>query len=189
MFDADQCVRCTKAAASFYGKTVSGLMECLDEDRCAKTAAKHKPEWDEATKNVDKLEAGETLDFPTKAELFKHTRCGHRMTMRYGFMTARQFLSLYGVELKSIPSLKVIDRWCHLGMRMLSGVAFTPESGDEYLYRMYEHFWETCSFKEDALMLATDRLREAQPVEIFNGTNKEEAKKDPTAFVEGNRRA
>jgi hypothetical protein len=189
MFDPDNCVRCTKAATSFHGKTVLNMMESLDEDRDAKTAAKTKPEWDEALANFDKLEAGEAVDFKTQSELHQHTRCGHRMSMRYAFMTCRQFLSLTGVEVKSIPALKIIQRWCHLGMRMLDGIAFTPEPGDEYGYRIYEHFWESYTLKEDSIMLSGDRLREAQPLDLFNGINKDDGKKDPSAFVGGNRRA
>ncbi len=186
MFDSEQCVGCVRIANSFYDKTTAGLVDCLDEDRDVKVAAEYTPQWKEAQANLDRIEAGEEAEFTNHVEVASHTTSGYRMSMRYGFMTLKEFSDKYGLDVKHIPSLKVLDRWCSSGSRVLKGVAFTPLPGDEYKFRILEHFWETHTMKDRKLMRHCDRLRERQPDDIFLGTTKAEASKVPAALVEGN---
>ncbi len=158
----------------------------MDEDRDAKVAAEYVPQWKEAEATLEKIENGEQGEFKNHTELATHTRCGYRTSMRYGFLTLKEFSSMFGVESKSIPSLKVLDRYSQCGTRLLKGVAFTPMAGDEYKFRMLEQFWETCTVKDKSMMRASDRLREKQPDDFFLGEAKLEAASSPAALVDRN---
>jgi hypothetical protein len=189
MFDFEQCVRCLRLASSFHDKTLAALLECLDEDRDAKVAAEYQPQWKEAQENLEKLEASETLEFGNDTEVAMHSRTGYRMSMKYGFMSIKEFGTAFGVDAKHITALKPIDRYSQCGTRLIKGIAFTPVPGDEYKYRILEQYFDSSTFKDKALMQSKDRLRERQPEDVFTGTAKAEAVHNPAAFTDGNHRA
>ncbi len=182
MFDDEQCVRCTRLAGSFYGKTLPELVHELETERDPKRAAAMQSEWDEADKNLKAIEEdpGHTLTFSARAGIKRKGRCGYRMSARYLFLTNSEVLREFAVEPK-VLGLKTCRRWNEEHSRKIEGVCFKAVPGDELKYRILEYFYEQVYEDADDIMLPEERLRENQIADTMTQLHKLEAAEHPAA--------
>ena len=111
-------------------------------------------------------------------------RCGIRVESTYYFMSVFQFRQFHSLEPKAlglrITPLKIED-----GVRVIKGIVFKPTpsmhiSLDQF--RKVVLFHETGWSLDEHLRQPKERLRENEPMEVFQQLNKEKMSSRPADF-------
>ena len=166
---------------SFYKRNLDDLVVDLEDEKNPKKSHDLRIEWAEADGSLKAREDGEPVQFEKPTAVNKHTRCGYQMSAEYGFMTEKEFLREFKLPCSAV-SIKPVKRMCEEANRMLSGIVFKPEAGDDLRFRMLEYFYDVYALTDEYTVVPTNRLREKEPSDVFSGMCRESAVDHPAAF-------
>jgi hypothetical protein len=179
MFDDQSCVRCVRLSKSFHKQSLQSLADAMDEEADSAKAAQMSGQWKEANESLAKIEEGEACEWPDRVSINSKVRAGYRMSRKFGFMTLGEFLEEFGVEAKTITSLRISSKWNEEGSRKIDGIAFRVTAGDDLKYRIYETFFESTDDQDFTILTHDERLRQKEPEETMKRLAKDASADHP----------
>jgi hypothetical protein len=169
MLDKFKCKVCYKIAKSWWGKPWELLVKLYRQSKS------FRQQWDEAYTNFNNGTTSATFEIPTSVRVLSQRRDSTEKL--YFFLTVSQFVSRYNMQPKSI-GLKLSTYRDEFGVRDLKGVLVQPtnNSDDMAMYRQVRVIHETVWNVDEQLRAPADRLRKAEPQDIFNGISLSKSK-------------
>ena len=167
----DKCEKCWTISLSWYGKDFGFLCKLRRE------SATFRAEWEEAEANYSKKLSSTGLQFPVSMGVSTFQRSGMRVEATYYFCTVAQFRKYFSLDPKNL-GLKISNLSNEQGTQELKGVLFKPSDGMSVsldFFRKVTLFNETVFSLDEHLRRPEDRLRDAEPKQVFSQLGKEKA--------------
>jgi hypothetical protein len=162
--DQDKCVRCYDIARSWFNKDVAGLASEMQK------TPKIKSQVQEAASNWDRKQSGEEIAFGSNVSVHTTQRTGMKVESWFWAMPLGQFQQRYALDPVKMKSAVVVPVEDEFTRKQISVVLVRPSQKDpiNLTYRKVFFFSDTYWYMDETVMAAMDRLRAAQPADIFS---------------------
>ena len=167
----DKCERCWTISLSWYGKDFGFLCKLRRE------SSTFRAEWDEADANYSKKLSSAGMQFSVPMGVSTFQRSGMRVEATYYFCTIAQFRKYFSFDPKNL-GLRISSISNEEGTKELKGIIFKPSDRMAIsldVFRKVTIFNETAWSLDEHLRRPEDRLRDAEPLQVYSQLGKEKA--------------